>query len=288
MTAYFGYLLAIGASLCWAIAPLIAAAPVKIIGIFPFVRVRFWIAAAFLLAFSLVYDRQLPGIGGSDIILILASSLIGVLLGEYALFRSISRNGAQLTTILYALHSPISVVAAYFLFAEALSLGQYIGIVICLVGVFVSVGYKSGTSLSSAMLWGLLSAICQSAGAIIIKPVLDAGMLGHDASFFRVFVAAVAATLVTLGVDRSLRGYLIPKTMLGTIVLNSLFATVLGSTLFISALQFIPVGIASILGSLAPVLVLPIAMITKLEAPKFIASIGAAIVVCGVALVLTN
>ena len=98
---------ALGAALCWAAGGLIAIGPVRVLGSIAFNRVRLTIVAAALLAATTMMGGWQTLDTGAALTLAL-SGLLGIVVGDMALFWSLSRLGPRRNVVIYAANAPLT------------------------------------------------------------------------------------------------------------------------------------------------------------------------------------
>ena len=137
------------------------------------------------------------------------------------------------------------------------------------------------------MALGLLAALCQALGSLIVKPVMGLEVDPVAASAVRVTVAC-CAHFVLLGLGfKAARAQLAPNLrVLAQTALNGFIAMGVGMTLILLALKNGDVGMVAILSSVSPVLVLPLLWWRLGRAPAPGAWLGSTLAVLGTALIL--
>lgn len=201
------------------------------------------------------------------------------------------RGGPRRSQLLQAAVGPLSALMGWTFLGEELTWNMMMGAMLVVAGVILAILF--GTSrgqhdalkgpLKAVVALGLLSAAAQAVGLIAMKPVLDAGVEALPASAIRTGFAAIAITLMTLW----------PATFMepankrtSAIVSRAVAAGILGYVVAVSlmlvALKSGNIGVAAVLGSLSPVVMLPIIWRIS-HRPPWPAWTGAALVVLGVA-----
>ena len=117
---------------------------------------------------------------------VMLSGLIGIFLGDTALFATLNRLGPRRTSMLFSLNAPISAVLGYFFLAEVLNTSEILGICIVTTGVIIAIMFGKRRDQNhnwesvKGPLWigvatGLLAATGQSVGSLIVSPILSDG-----------------------------------------------------------------------------------------------------------------
>lgn len=286
---------ALGASFTWAAAGLIAHVPALRLGSFEFTRVQLISSSAILIALVTVAGGwatvdwgHWPGFAGSV--------LFGVLLSNLAMAACLRRGGPRRTQLLMAMNAPISAILGYWLLGETLSLSALVGAGLAFAGLCLAILYgrsdKKGLepvegTLSGVILFGLAAAAFHAVGLIALKPVLLSGTDPLAASALRTGGGAFAISLIALWPAKSFEPLLKPDARLvAWTILPGVMGYVVAVSLLLYALANFNTGIAAVLGSLSPVLILPMIWLTSGASPRVEAWAGALLVVCGIALIV--
>ncbi len=310
---------ALGAALCWAAGGLIAIGPVRVLGSIAFNRVRLTIVAtALLIATTLMGGWQTLDTGSA--LTLALSGLLGIVVGDMALFWSLSRLGPRRNVVIYAANAPLTALLAYALLGEALGPWTVLGVALVTLGVMLAVALRSGSTHSWEAIQGsllagvsvcLLAAVGQAAGSIIAKPVMAAGADPIASAAVRVTTAALMFTAIgALSAIRSggaamaggempggrfggmLGGLLLPRGLTPKLMLqiagNGLLGVGLGMTLLLVGLAHGNAGVVATLSALSPVLILPMMWLLTGQRPALGAWVGAAVAVAGVALIVNR
>ena len=167
-------LAALGASLCFAVAGLLAVEPSRALGAIHFNRIRMLVISILLLTVSLLSG----GINtlSMDVFPVLAiSGLVGIFLGDTFLFAGLRRVGPRRDAVMVAFNAPLTVIAGILFLDEALSFLVFLGCVLVTSGVMIAVAYGRRSSTSShweavhgplplGLLFGFVAAAGQAGG----------------------------------------------------------------------------------------------------------------------------
>jgi drug/metabolite transporter (DMT)-like permease len=243
------------------------------------------------------------GLGGtivaaspSSLLLLAGSGVVGLVLGDTALFVSVARIGVHRTLLLQTL-SPVfaaSLAAAWS--GEVPSGRQAAGAAVILLGVGLVVAPARFSRDGRAVPWaaagvgaGALAALGQGAGLVLAK----AGMVEVPvipASFVR--LATAAAGLVLIGWAFGWLGRLPALARSRTTVTRLLPATLLGTYLalflMMAGVALAPAAIAAVLLSTSPVFSLILESVSERKAPDVRRVIGTLLAVAGVAVLTTG
>jgi drug/metabolite transporter (DMT)-like permease len=308
-------LMAVGAAACWALGSLTSAPASSHLGAVAFSRWRMLFATALLGTLAwwqggwttlLAMDPGggvgsgwggwLPGAG-----LLMASGLIGIFLGDSALFGCMNRLGPRRSGVLFACHALFSALLAWLWLGETFVGQALVGGGLLVAGVMMAIVW--GKRRDEVHVWeqvkgplwvgvalGLLAALCQAVATLMVKPLMGTGTVDPvAASAVRMATALGAHSLLWLSGWRTARcAQPMNWPMLGRTAFNAALAMGLGMTLILTALQGGKAGLVAVLSSVTPVLVLPLLWLVYRRQPAPGAWAGAALTVVGGAVILVR
>ncbi|HDX8435715.1 TPA: DMT family transporter [Aeromonas dhakensis] len=289
--------LALAAASLWAVAALISVKPARHLGPFAYSRWRMCLVSLMLGSMSLLTSGW-HTLSGSALPLLAISGLIGIFIGDTALYACMNRLGPRRSGLLFSCHALFSALLGLWLFNEQLTGSRLAGAMLVFVGVMLAILFgrrSSGSewekiqgSLAAGVALGLTAALCQSLGAIIAKPVMMGGDVDAvSASGVRMGSALLAhCALRMTGLPLSKPLHPINRRIFGMIALNGFLAMALGMTLILVALKQGDVGMVAILSSTTPVILLPLLWWHSGERPSAAAWAGTLLATLGTVLVL--
>ncbi len=295
-------LFALCAALLWAIAGLMSVIPAAHLGAFAFSRWRMACVTVMLGSMSL-YTQGFTTLGWPQLAQMGLSGLVGIFIGDTALYACLNRLGPRRAGLLFACHAVFSALLGVWLFQEQLAGMRLVGGLGVFAGVLVAILFarrqvtnqQSSPSLEPnigplwiGLLFGLLAALCQSLGTLLAKPVMGSGVDPVAASCTRMAVALLAHLLLrATGAAFTKAKHPINPRILLIIAGNGFLAMALGMTLILLALQHGEMSMVAILSSTTPVMILPLLWLYTGQRPSLAAWLGAGLVFSGTALVLT-
>jgi drug/metabolite transporter (DMT)-like permease len=231
------------------------------------------------------------------------SGLIGIFIGDTALFGATNRLGPRRSSVLFATHAAFSAFLGFAVLGERMALQVAVGGALTVAGVMSAIvlgRHKEEQhaweadhgSLKVGVALGLTAALSQAVSTLIAKPVMSAAVDGVAvdpiaASAVRVSVACAAHLLVLWSGASVARAHQpINLRILGITALNGFIGMGIGMTLIMMALRHGDVGMVAILSSVTPVLVLPLLWWRLGRAPAPGAWVGAGLTVVGTGLIL--
>ncbi len=291
---------ALGAAICWSCSSLFSVYPSNYLGAICYNRYRSIIVSIILAIIVTILGGWATIQGGYMMFLLLIGGIVGVFLGDTALFMTLRRMGPRRTAILFAMNAPIVTFLGFFFLDEKLNINAAIGCSVILSGVILAIIYGKRKSQShhweevKGKLWvgiafGILTASAQAVGIIITKPVLDAGADPIAVSAVRVGIAAVALILVAAIPNKNLKPINPPnKKSLLFVTISGMLGMGIGMTLLLYALANGDAGIVATLAATSPVMMLPLLWIKTKERPAAGAWLGAALVVAGTGIIFNG
>ena len=290
---------ALAAAACWAFGSLLSVEPSRHLGAFAFTRWRMLMVAAMLWGTTFaLHGIQAPSLTHFGAMAV--SGLIGIFIGDTALFSAMNRLGPRRAGILFATHSIFSALLGFAVFGERMSTQAMAGAALTVSGVMIAILFGQRKSdnhawetnqgnLALGILLGLLAALCQAVGTLVAKPAMADGMDPIEASAIRVSMAVVAHFgLLWLGAKAARPAQPATAPVLVQTALSGLVSVAIGMTLLLLALKRGDVGMVAILSSVTPILLLPLLWLRLRRVPARGAWCGAAITVVGTALILSR
>jgi drug/metabolite transporter (DMT)-like permease len=290
-------LLAVLAALCWAAGSIFSAAASSRMGAFAFTRWRLGFALTALWAFSLL-SGQWRSLEAASLGWLALSGLVGIFVGDTALFACMNRLGPRRSGVLFACHAIFSVALAWLFLGETLWGWTLLGSALLVGGVMVAIAWgrredeqhdweRTRGQLGAGVALGLLAALGQSVATLMIKPLMSTGIDPVTASAVRT-TAAFVAHLGLLAVGLPLARLQQPlqwQTVWNTAA-SAMIAMALGMTLILWALREGQANLVGVFSSITPVLLLPLLWWVYRRRPAWGAWFGAAMTVTGSAVVL--
>jgi drug/metabolite transporter (DMT)-like permease len=283
-------LAAVGASVGWATGIVLAQRPAKLLGAFEFTRIQL-IGCSAILAIICSVLGYWPSVTWSYWPSFAASICFGIVLGNLAMIECLRRGGPRRTELLLSLKAPLVAVMAFFWLGETLTGTEILGASVTLFGVCLAVFFGSDKhsandattgNMASIVLLGIAATGFQGFGFLIMKPAMLAGTEPLAASAIRLLGAAFVISIVALWPSNMFRGKTeLSPSLLGQTILPGFIGYGVSSSLLLYAFANFDAGIATVLGSLSPVLILPILWLKEGSVPSGQAVLGALLAVFG-------
>ncbi|MGI9132640.1 MAG: DMT family transporter [Rhodoferax sp.] len=299
MTVSAPDLLALAAAACWAITGFISASASSHLGSLAFTRWRMLLVALMLWPVVLLRGT-LDGMTAAQVGTLALSGMVGIFIGDTALFGALNRLGPRRTSVVFATHALFSALLGALVLGERMGAQAALGGVLVMAGVMTAVLF--GRHKDEQHAWesqqshwqagvglGLLAALCQAAGALIAKPVMMQGIDPVAATSVRVSASCVAQfALLWSGYAAARAQHPLSAAVLQRVGLSGLIGMCVGMSLILLALEHGDVGTVGILSSVTPVLVLPLLWLHLGRAPATGAWLGALLTVAGTAVMVSR
>jgi drug/metabolite transporter (DMT)-like permease len=301
-STFMGSIAALVTAACWAATSLFFTAAGKEVGSVVVNRVRLLLAVIFLVLIHwLLTGTLIPLNAGAERWFWLGlSGIIGLVLGDLALFQSYVMIGPRLGTLIMAGNPVIGTLLAWVFLGERLGWLEIAGIFLTVAGITWVVMERSGGLKADAevhtdrrhFILGVLcafgGALGQAVGLILAKKGMTGDFPSISGVVIRMVSAAVAIWLMTIisGQARATVQAIRAKLpVLRTLVLGTLVGPVAGVWLSLIAVQLAPVGIASTLMALTPIMLLPFSRWVFQEKVSLRAVAGTLVSIAGVVII---
>lgn len=263
-------------------------------------RSRLFLASIFLLATHwIVMGEPIPFAATRDQWFWLAlSGLIGFVLGDAFLFQAFVWVGPRISMLMMSLAPVIAAVVSWFALGEHLSILQFSGILVTISGVvWVMLDRRASSTVVEnrdyfrGVLFGLGAASGQALGLIASKFGLRGGISPLSGNTIRVITATLIIwllALLTRSARSSVQSFMRSRPARLSILGGTFFGPFLGVWLSLIAIQNAPVGNASTLMGLSPIILVPIGRIVFREQFTWWTIAGTLIAMVGVTLLFLS
>lgn len=303
-----GVAAAFGTAFCWAMTALFFSAASRRIGQFAVNQIRL-VQACVLLGIACLVAGAFAPVPAIQLVLLALSGLIGLTLGDAALFLSLQIIGPRRGSLIMALVPGFAAVLMIPLLGETLSWVGVVGMVVTIAGVMWVVLERGQPGEIEGKAWlgvvmGVLGALGQAAGLIFSKAGLGmrgAGGLLNSMSgitpenvvvvspLYGTLVRMLAGTVLLVAwcvfvgrLGETLRK-LKDKRGLAQTSAGAFFGPFVGVTLSLAAVAWTNTAVAATIMAISPVLVIPVVAIVYKQKVTYRAVLGAVVAIAGVA-----
>jgi drug/metabolite transporter (DMT)-like permease len=292
-------LLAALAALCWAVGSVLSARAAGRMGAFAFTRWRLFFALTLLWAVA-AWTGQWRGLDTAAIGLLVFSGLVGIFIGDTALFACMNRLGPRRCGILFATHAMFSAMLAWPFLGETLWGWPLLGSGLLVSGVMVAVAWgrradenhqweETRGRLAVGVALGLLAAVGQAVATLMLKPLMSTGVDPVAASAVRTTAAFVAHLALLWG---GLRMAKVQEPLSAQVLISTwasaAVAMALGMTFILAALRTGQANLVGIMSSISPILLLPLLWLIYRRRPALGAWVGSVMAIVGTAMILVG
>lgn len=290
---FIGEISALSGAFLWGMTALLFEEAGKRIGAFSTNLLRILLASIFLCTTLFFKNGEFLPLHAShaEILWLGASGIVGLAIGDGALFISLVILGPRRATLLLSLAPPITAILAWFLLGERIGILAISGIIITVWGIFWVVNEKhiseeTRGSRTKGIVLGIISALGQAVGLILAKQGFSNGIDPLSATILRMLPAAAVLwgfALITKQLRPVIHAFSEKKAMCATFG-GSIVGPYLGVWLANVAVKHTETGVASTLLATVPILVIPMVIIVRKTRPSVRAVMGTFIAVLGIAL----
>lgn len=225
------------------------------------------------------------------LILLIASGLLGIALGDTLFFMALNNLGAHAVVILFTLGQLLTVFIGICWLGETPSLSDWAGIGAILSGVTIVMWSKisgpEGHTRLIGLLYGLLAISAMASSIIIAKQALEIAD-SIQATFIRMLAGTCGIFLFGQLTGRLIQGLsaLRKPSLFGFFLLSVAVVTFGGFWLSLLAIDNIDVSIANTLNATEPLFVLPLAASVLKERITRVVVAGAMLTFIGILLII--
>jgi len=290
-----GEIAALGTAFCWAFTGIFFAEAARRIGALRVNLLRLPIALVLLSGALLATGTTFATLDARRVGLLAASGIVGLTIGDLALFAALVRIGPRLAALLMALAPVFATLAGAVGLRELPGPLGLAGMAVTLAGVgWVVLERRDGQAHPfehrGAIALGVIAAACQGIGLVLAK----AGMAGEvpplAATWVRMGVATATMWLLALAAGRTVGLAIVDGARRGAMPVlgGAVSGPFVGVWLSLIAARYTDVGVAATLMATTPVLIIPLVMFTEGYRPSLRAVLGALVAIAGVALLFSR
>ncbi|TPM92112.1 DMT family transporter [Mesorhizobium sp. B2-1-3A] len=305
---YLSEILSIGAALCIATSGMLAGELVGRIDALTLTRLQ-TLAVTVATAITATVLGGWGGLVPWQVAYLAASGVFGIFVASSAYISSIFALGPRLALLVFSLTSPFALIMGYVFLDETVGPVKLTGVALVIAGIVLAILFgrpakvqpegifptppietpvlpEKQMTLPVGLVFGLIAALGQAAGALVARPVMASGVNPFTAMAIRTGVSAALFLLLLVVPLRSAAKRSQPSARtLGIGIGGALIGTGMGMSLIMAALAGGKVGIVSTLSSLSPVLVLPMVWLRSGYRPPAPAWAGAVLAFAGTSLI---
>jgi len=301
LESHFGELIALLTAICWTVTALVFQQATRRAGSLSVNIIRLLIAFVIFMVVSIFFRGSFFPSGASQFnwVWLSLSGIIGLVFGDYFLFKSYEYISARISMLVFSLSPPFAAIISWFALGETMSLKAIFAMMITLFGIVLVVtnkkkyddkkdGKKNNLQFSfpiKGLLFAFIGTIGQSTGLVLSKY----GIENYDvfaATQIRIIAGTIGFIILISVVKRwpKVKAAATDAKAMKFIGIGAFFGPFIGVYLSFLAITYTTIGIASTIMAIIPVLIIPPAIFLYKEKVTLKEFIGALISVGGVAL----
>lgn len=294
ISGHTGEFAALAVAFFWTVTALAFESASRKIGSIPVNIMRLVMAFFFIGIFTLISRGSFIPLDAShhNWIWLSLSGLIGLVLGDYYLFKSYALIGSRFAMLIMTTVPPMAAFFGFLILDESLQLMHLAGMVVVIGGITTAIfnrpikGEKLSMKLApKGVLFALIGALGQALGLVLSKY----GMEDYDpfaSTHIRIIAGVLGYSFVitVLGRWGVVRNAMKNIAAMKSLTLGAVFGPFLGISFSLIAVKYTEAGIASTIMAIVPILIIAPSVFIYKEKITKAEVIGAVISVCGVAL----
>ena len=231
-----------------------------------------------------------PNFSQKDIFTLALSGFLGILIADGLFLESLRRLGSGLSAVVSTIYTPTVFIIAFILFNETINLHSYIGGVLVLGGITISVFQTPKTikkrDLYIGIMFGIMANILTAYSVLIIKPIMKNNSVVYVA-LYRFSIGFIFGIIMNLAISGTKT--VIQKFKQGLtnhyVILGALLGTYLSVIFWLSGYKYTLAGRAAIYNQLSTVFIIILARLFLKEPLTSKKVIGVSLAIFGAIIV---
>ena len=237
-----------------------------------------------------IFSIPSPNFSQQDIFTLALSGFLGILIADGLFLESLRRLGSGLSAVVSTIYTPTVFIIAFILFNETINLQSYIGGLIVLGGITISVFQPPKTikkrDLYIGILFGIAANILTAYSVLIIKPIMKNNSVVYVA-LYRFSIGLIFGIIMNL-VESGTRT-VIQKFKQGLtnqyVILGAFLGTYLSVIFWLAGYKYTLAGRAAIYNQLSTVFIIILARVFLKEPMTSKKIIGVSLAIFGAMIV---
>ena len=231
-----------------------------------------------------------PNFSQQDIFTLALSGFLGILIADGLFLESLRRLGSGLSAVVSTIYTPTVFIIAFILFNETINLHSYIGGVLVLGGITISVFQPPKTikkrDLYIGILFGIMANILTAYSVLIIKPIMKNNSVIYVALYrFSIgFIFGILINILKSGIKQVIQKFKQGLTN-KFVILGAFLGTYLSVIFWLSGYKYTLAGRAAIYNQLSTVFIIILARIFLKEPLTSKKVIGVSLAIFGAIIV---
>ena len=231
-----------------------------------------------------------PNFSQQDILTLALSGFLGILIADGLFLESLRRLGSGISAVVSTIYTPTVFIIAFILFNETINLHSYIGGVLVLGGITISVFQPPKTikkrDLYIGILFGIMANILTAYSVLIIKPIMKNNSVIYVALYrFSIgFIFGILINILKSGIKRVIQKFKQGLTN-QYVILGAFLGTYLSVIFWLAGYKYTLAGRAAIYNQLSTVFIIILARVFLKEPMTSKKIIGVSLAIFGAMIV---
>ena len=231
-----------------------------------------------------------PNFSQQDIFTLALSGFLGILIADGLFLESLRRLGSGISAVVSTIYTPTVFIIAFILFNETINLHSYIGGILVLGGITISVFQPPKTikkrDLYIGILFGIMANILTAYSVLIIKPVMKNNSVVYVALYrFSIgFIFGILINILKSGIKQVIQKFKQGLTN-QYVIIGAFLGTYLSVIFWLAGYKYTLAGRAAIYNQLSTVFIIILARVFLKEPMTSKKIIGVSLAICGAMIV---
>lgn len=238
----------------------------------------------------ILFSIPSPNFSQQDIFTLALSGFLGILIADGLFLESLRRLGSGISAVVSTIYTPTVFIIAYILFNETINLHSYIGGVLVLGGITISVFQPPKTikkrDLYIGILFGIMANILTAYSVLIIKPIMKNNSVIYIALYrFSIgFIFGILINILKSGIKQVIQKFKQGLTN-QYVILGAFLGTYLSVIFWLAGYKYTLAGRAAIYNQLSTVFIIILARVFLKEPMTSKKIIGVSLAIFGAMIV---
>lgn len=238
----------------------------------------------------ILFSIPSPNFSQQDIFTLALSGFLGILIADGLFLESLRRLGSGISAVVSTIYTPTVFIIAYILFNETINLHSYIGGVLVLGGITISVFQPPKTikkrDLYIGILFGIMANILTAYSVLIIKPIMKNNSVIYIALYrFSIgFIFGILINILKSGIKQVIQKFKQGLTN-QYVILGAFLGTYLSVIFWLAGYKYTLAGRAAIYNQLSTVFIIILARVFLKEPMTSNKIVGVSLAIFGAMIV---
>ena len=238
----------------------------------------------------ILFSIPSPNFSQQDIFTLALSGFLGILIADGLFLESLRRLGSGISAVVSTIYTPTVFIIAFILFNETINLHSYIGGVLVIGGITISVFQPPKTikkrDLYIGILFGIMANILTAYSVLIIKPIMKNNSVIYIALYrFSIgFIFGILINILKSGIKQVIQKFKQGLTN-QYVILGAFLGTYLSVIFWLAGYKYTLAGRAAIYNQLSTVFIIILARVFLKEPMTSKKIIGVSLAIFGAMIV---